>query len=500
MTAPVRLTAVLTHPIQYYAPWFRHIQEHAPEIALTVVYATQPTPEQQGIGFERAFEWDVPLTGGYQSITVRAAEPGDRIDSSHFTGLDVPAIGGAIAATNPDVVMIPGLAVAHPRPSVVDVPAPRHPHALSWRLTSAERARGLDASALVAQDAAPAAAIRWLSLARASRRRVPREVRRTRLPDLPDAARGRQRAVRDGRIAVSVAAGSRRGAPRLGHRARCLRAAVRRKARRHEASAGSGARSGDARSWRLGAGGRIGAARGGDARRGRPARRRSEGDRVRESNRARSGVRRRRLSRAAERLCGNVGPCRQRSPRDRSAGGGQRCRRLRARSASGRRERIHVSARRRQRACDGARANPPAQGRRIRLGAGVPRHRQRVQLRRDDGRPRPRLPLRDPPFPGARARLERRAAADRRHLRADGHRRRARTDDLRGAACAARSRHGGAQHRERLGEFPDHAAGGGQRRELVGGAILVPAQTADVSRRLPSSGCSSRSCASAATC
>jgi glycosyltransferase involved in cell wall biosynthesis len=108
MMAPVRLTAVLTHPIQYYAPWFRHIQEHAPGIALTVVYATRPTPEQQGVGFERAFEWDVPLTGGYRSITVRSAEPGDRVDSTHFTGLDVPAIGDAIAGTNPDVVMIPG--------------------------------------------------------------------------------------------------------------------------------------------------------------------------------------------------------------------------------------------------------------------------------------------------------------------------------------------------------------------------------------------------------
>jgi glycosyltransferase involved in cell wall biosynthesis len=108
MIDAVRLTAVLTHPIQYYAPWFRHIEEHAPEIALTVVYAMQPTPEQQGVGFERAFEWDVPLTDGYRSMTVRTAEPGDHIESSRFTGLDVPAIGNAIAGTRPDVVMIPG--------------------------------------------------------------------------------------------------------------------------------------------------------------------------------------------------------------------------------------------------------------------------------------------------------------------------------------------------------------------------------------------------------
>ncbi|HMB80685.1 MAG TPA: glycosyltransferase [Vicinamibacterales bacterium] len=108
MITPVRLTAVLTHPIQYYAPWFRHLHAHAPEIELTVVHATQPTPEQQGVGFDRPFEWDIPLTGGYRSVTVRRARPEDRIDSSSFTGLDVPEIGRAIANTSPDVVMITG--------------------------------------------------------------------------------------------------------------------------------------------------------------------------------------------------------------------------------------------------------------------------------------------------------------------------------------------------------------------------------------------------------
>ena len=105
---PVCLTVVLTHPIQYYAPWFRHIERHAPEIALTVVHATEPTPEQQGVGFDRAFEWDVPLTEGYRSLTVRPPLPEDRVDSSSFTGLDAPEISRVIADTNPDVVMITG--------------------------------------------------------------------------------------------------------------------------------------------------------------------------------------------------------------------------------------------------------------------------------------------------------------------------------------------------------------------------------------------------------
>jgi glycosyltransferase involved in cell wall biosynthesis len=105
---PVRLTAVLTHPIQYYAPWFRRIHSSAPELALTVVHATQPTPQQQGVGFDHSFEWDIPLTDGYPSIIVRAAKPGDRIDSASFTGVNVPEIGEVIAKTSPDVVLITG--------------------------------------------------------------------------------------------------------------------------------------------------------------------------------------------------------------------------------------------------------------------------------------------------------------------------------------------------------------------------------------------------------
>ncbi|MFI5177923.1 MAG: glycosyltransferase [Vicinamibacterales bacterium] len=105
---PVRLTVVLTHPIQYYAPWFRHIVARAPGLALTVLHATEPTPAQQGVGFARPITWDVPLTEGYESETVRSSKPDDQIDSSHFFGLDVPEIADAIAHTRPDVVLITG--------------------------------------------------------------------------------------------------------------------------------------------------------------------------------------------------------------------------------------------------------------------------------------------------------------------------------------------------------------------------------------------------------
>ncbi|MGE3277952.1 MAG: glycosyltransferase family 4 protein [Vicinamibacterales bacterium] len=108
MRSPIRVTAVLTHPVQYFSPWARYMAGSCPEIALTVVYATEATPEQQGIGFGRAFSWDVPLREGYDSVVVRPAQPGVSVSSDAFFGLDVPEIGDAILGTSPDVALVTG--------------------------------------------------------------------------------------------------------------------------------------------------------------------------------------------------------------------------------------------------------------------------------------------------------------------------------------------------------------------------------------------------------
>lgn len=108
MVKPIRLTTVMTHPVQYFAPWFRYIQGSCPEIDLTVLYATEPTDEQQGTGFGASFQWDIPLLEGYSNRVVRPARPEDDVHSNSFRGLDVPEIGKAILETRPDVVLIPG--------------------------------------------------------------------------------------------------------------------------------------------------------------------------------------------------------------------------------------------------------------------------------------------------------------------------------------------------------------------------------------------------------
>jgi glycosyltransferase involved in cell wall biosynthesis len=107
-STPVRLTYVLTHPVQYFAPWFRHIAAHVPDIDLTVVYVTMPSAEQRGVGFGQAVAWGTPLLEGYRWRSVRRAKPADSVASRSFWSLATTQVGAAVAATQPDVVVVPG--------------------------------------------------------------------------------------------------------------------------------------------------------------------------------------------------------------------------------------------------------------------------------------------------------------------------------------------------------------------------------------------------------
>src|SRR5580765_7415454 len=108
MTARHRVTILQTHPAQYMAPWFRYIAAGRSEIDLTVLYASTPMPDQQGVGFDEPFAWDVSLTDGYQHRILAPSGPGRRFDAGSFSGADVGSIDAALAATEPDVVVVPG--------------------------------------------------------------------------------------------------------------------------------------------------------------------------------------------------------------------------------------------------------------------------------------------------------------------------------------------------------------------------------------------------------
>lgn len=108
MRSPIRLSVVMTHPIQYYAPWFRDIAANVPDVQLTVHYCVTPTPKQQGVGFDEEFTWDESLLSGYDHEILRRPARGVAIHSSSFLGVAVPEIVSALRKAKPDVVMVPG--------------------------------------------------------------------------------------------------------------------------------------------------------------------------------------------------------------------------------------------------------------------------------------------------------------------------------------------------------------------------------------------------------
>jgi glycosyltransferase involved in cell wall biosynthesis len=103
-----RITFVQTHPVQYMAPLFRHIAAERRDFDLTVLYASTPMPDQQGVGFGESFEWDVTLTDGHAHRVLQPAGPGRRFGSESFLGADVGSVADALAETRPDVVVVPG--------------------------------------------------------------------------------------------------------------------------------------------------------------------------------------------------------------------------------------------------------------------------------------------------------------------------------------------------------------------------------------------------------
>jgi len=102
----IRLAIVLSHPTQYYSPWFRWMRAHA-GFELRVFYlwqfGVQPTRDRQ---FQATFQWDVDLLSGYEHEFVpnTSADPG----THHFGGLRNPPLPDRLAAWRPDAVLLFG--------------------------------------------------------------------------------------------------------------------------------------------------------------------------------------------------------------------------------------------------------------------------------------------------------------------------------------------------------------------------------------------------------
>ncbi|HZP61622.1 MAG TPA: glycosyltransferase family 4 protein [Opitutaceae bacterium] len=107
---PVRLAIVLSHPTQYYSPWFRWLRRHT-AVEFRVFYlwkfGVEPGRDPQ---FQKTFAWDVDLLEGYESEFVpnAARDPG----THHFRGLRNPTLGAHLAAWRPEALLLFGYAYA----------------------------------------------------------------------------------------------------------------------------------------------------------------------------------------------------------------------------------------------------------------------------------------------------------------------------------------------------------------------------------------------------
>ena len=138
MHAPVqRLAVVVSHPIQYYSPWFRWLA--ACGWTLRVFYLWDAgAADHKDREFGRNIVWDVDLLSGYEHEFVPnlAREPG----THHFRGLNNPELGSRLRAWQPDAILLFGykylshlrLLLAPPAPLIfrgdshlLDAPGPR---------------------------------------------------------------------------------------------------------------------------------------------------------------------------------------------------------------------------------------------------------------------------------------------------------------------------------------------------------------------------------------
>ena len=98
------LAIVVSHPIQYHAPWYRAL---AGKLDLHVYYAHKANAaDQAAAGFGVPFEWDIPLLEGYPFSWLgnQSRHPG----LDHFFGCDTPGVKGIIQKENFDAVMVNG--------------------------------------------------------------------------------------------------------------------------------------------------------------------------------------------------------------------------------------------------------------------------------------------------------------------------------------------------------------------------------------------------------
>lgn len=106
MKAPTqRLAVVVSHPIQYYAPWFRWMTARGWTLRVFYLWDAGVAGHRDR-EFGRTIVWDVDLLSGYEAEFVPniAIEPG----THHLRGLNNPELGARLRTWQPDAILLFG--------------------------------------------------------------------------------------------------------------------------------------------------------------------------------------------------------------------------------------------------------------------------------------------------------------------------------------------------------------------------------------------------------
>ena len=101
-----RLAVVLSHPTQYYSPWFRWISQNT-DIGFRVFYLWDfGVTHQRDPGFGTELKWDVDLLSGYdyEFVPNISPDPG----AERFSGFRNPSLGERLSSYRPSAVLIYG--------------------------------------------------------------------------------------------------------------------------------------------------------------------------------------------------------------------------------------------------------------------------------------------------------------------------------------------------------------------------------------------------------
>lgn len=98
-----KLAIITSHPIQYYAPWFRYLANSGLSIRVFYLWNFGIT-QQVDSGFQQSIQWDIPLLKGYdyEFVANTSRDPG----THHFWGLQNPSLIAQVKTYQPDAVLL----------------------------------------------------------------------------------------------------------------------------------------------------------------------------------------------------------------------------------------------------------------------------------------------------------------------------------------------------------------------------------------------------------